>query len=82
MGDRGSLTQRASSTLWGPGTQEENKRVRDSVGTFKPPNNKIRRMTTAEEAASDSKVIIRREKASFSQDRALPAQLGSKYKVV
>lgn len=47
------MTQGASSTLWGHGTQEENKSMRDSVGTSKAPNNKIRRMTTAEAAASD-----------------------------
>ena len=40
----GSVTQGASSTLWGPGTQEEDKSLRDFAATSKPLNSKIIRM--------------------------------------
>lgn len=39
-----AFTQGASSTWWGPGTQDEKKSMRDFAGTSRPPNDKIRRM--------------------------------------
>lgn len=43
-GNSGSLTPGAFSTLWGPGTQEEDKSLRDFAATSKPLNSKIIRM--------------------------------------